>query len=62
MTTTDWERRVARAWVSLDGRHEPLYRTALDAHLPRYSRSMAACARALVEPDPAADPKTDVRS
>ena len=35
---------------------------ALAAHLPRYQRSMAAYARALVEPDPAADPEADVRS
>jgi hypothetical protein len=35
---------------------------ALAAHLPRYQRSMANYARLLVEPDPAADPETDVRS
>ena len=34
---------------------------ALAAHLPRYQRSMANYARLLVEPDPAADPETDVR-
>jgi len=35
---------------------------ALARHLPRYQRSMATYARLLVEPDPAADPETDVRS
>jgi hypothetical protein len=35
---------------------------ALAAHLPRYQRSMANYARLLLEPDPAADPETDVRS
>jgi hypothetical protein len=35
---------------------------ALAAHLPRYQRSMANYARLLVEPDPAADPDSDVRS
>jgi tetratricopeptide (TPR) repeat protein len=35
---------------------------ALSAHLPRYQRSMANYARALLEPDPAADPEADVRS
>jgi tetratricopeptide (TPR) repeat protein len=35
---------------------------ALAAHLPRYQRSMANYARLLVEPDPDADPATDVRS
>jgi tetratricopeptide (TPR) repeat protein len=35
---------------------------ALAAHLPRYQRSMANYARLLVEPDPAAEPETDVRS
>jgi tetratricopeptide (TPR) repeat protein len=34
---------------------------ALAAHLPRYQRSMANYARLLVEPDPAADPESDVR-
>jgi len=34
---------------------------ALAPHLPRYQRSMANYARLLVEPDPAADPETDVR-
>jgi tetratricopeptide (TPR) repeat protein len=33
---------------------------ALAAHLPRYQRSMANYARALMEPDPAANPETDV--
>ena len=33
---------------------------ALAAHLPRYQRSMANYARLLVEPDPAADPESDV--
>jgi tetratricopeptide (TPR) repeat protein len=35
---------------------------ALAAHLPRYQRSMANYARLLVEPDPTADPESDVRS
>jgi hypothetical protein len=35
---------------------------ALAAHLPRYQRSMANYARLLVEPDPDADPESDVRS
>lgn len=35
---------------------------ALARHLPRYQRSMANYARLLVEPDPEADPETDVRS
>jgi hypothetical protein len=35
---------------------------ALAAHLPRYQRSMANYARLLLEPDPAANPETDVRS
>jgi hypothetical protein len=35
---------------------------ALSAHLPRYRRSMAEYARLLLEPDPAADPESDVRS
>jgi tetratricopeptide (TPR) repeat protein len=35
---------------------------ALAAHLPRYQRSMARYARLLVEPDPDADPESDVRS
>ncbi len=35
---------------------------ALAAHLPRYQRSMANYARLLIEPDPAANPETDVRS
>jgi tetratricopeptide (TPR) repeat protein len=35
---------------------------ALAAHLPRYQRSMANYARLLLEPHPAADPETDVRS
>jgi hypothetical protein len=35
---------------------------ALAPHLPRYQRSMANYARLLIEPDPAADPETDVRS
>jgi hypothetical protein len=34
---------------------------ALAAHLPRYQRSMANYARLLVEPDPGADPESDVR-
>ena len=33
---------------------------ALAAHLPRYQRSMANYARALVEPDPTANPEADV--
>jgi len=33
---------------------------ALAAHLPRYRRSMANYARALVEPDPTANPEADV--
>jgi tetratricopeptide (TPR) repeat protein len=33
---------------------------ALAPHLPRYQRSMADYARLLVEPDPAADPESDV--
>jgi hypothetical protein len=33
---------------------------ALAAHLPRYQRSMARYARALIEPDPAANPESDV--
>ncbi len=36
------------------------YFGALAAHLPRYQRSMANYARALVEPDPAANPETNV--
>jgi tetratricopeptide (TPR) repeat protein len=35
---------------------------ALARHLPLYQRSMANYARLLVEPDPVADPETDVRS
>jgi hypothetical protein len=35
---------------------------ALAGYLPRYQRSMANYARRLVEPDPAADPETNVRS
>jgi hypothetical protein len=35
---------------------------ALSAHLPRYQRSLAAYARQLLEPDPAADPEADVHS
>jgi hypothetical protein len=35
---------------------------ALAAHLPRYQRSMANYARLLVEPDPDANPESDVRS
>lgn len=33
---------------------------ALAAHLPRYQRSMANYARLLIEPDPTADPESDV--
>jgi Tetratrico peptide repeat len=35
---------------------------ALAAHLPRYQRSMANYARLLMDPDPDADPDTEVRS
>ena len=35
---------------------------ALAAHLPRYRRSMTAYARLLLEPDPAANPESDVHS
>ena len=35
---------------------------ALARYLPRYQRSMANYARLLVEPDPAEDPETDVKS
>jgi hypothetical protein len=35
---------------------------ALAAHLPRYRRSMTNYARLLLEPDPAANPETDVHA